>query len=277
MLLLIDAGNTRIKWALADQAATPGAWLASGAVTHAGLGQLTQVWQGALGGRTIRRALLSNVAGAALRARLEQALPATLAPDGVSWFASQPQLAGVRNAYRDPFQLGCDRFAAAIGAHALAPGQAVIVATCGTATTIDALSADGVFLGGMILPGLGLMASSLARDTAQLPQIGLIAQGLMANSANPLARDTAQLPQIEQIALAMPPTFADNTDDAILYGCLAAQAGAIERACAAHSAALCLLSGGAAAFIAPGLTLPYRLVDNIVLIGLHAAASAGGD
>ena len=251
MLLLIDAGNTRIKWALADTAAAPGAWFAAGAVAHADTGQLAAAWQAALGKKSISRALLSNVAGAALRARLEQALPAALAPDAVRWFASQAQLAGVRNAYRDPFQLGCDRFAAAIGAHVLAPGQAVIVATCGTATTIDALGADGVFLGGMILPGLSLMASSLARDTAQLPHIDRI------------DRD-----------MRLPAGFADNTDDAILSGCLAAQAGAIERAFAAHGAALCLLSGGAAPFIAPGLALPYRLVENIVLIGLQAAAGS---
>ena len=253
MLLLIDAGNTRIKWALADTSSAPGAWHAAGAVAHAGVAQLAPAWRAALQGKSIRRALLSNVAGAALGARLEQALPATLAPGAVRRFASQAQLAGVRNAYRDPFQLGCDRFAAAIGAHVLAPGQAVIVATCGTATTIDALSADGVFLGGMILPGLGLMASSLARDTAQLPHIG----------------------QLEQ-DLRLPEGFADNTDAAILSGCLAAQAGAIERAFAAHGATLCLLSGGAAPFIAPGLAVPCRLVDNIVLIGLQAAAGSEG-
>jgi type III pantothenate kinase len=124
------------------------------------------------------------------------------------------------------------------------------VANCGTATTIDAVTADGRFLGGMILPGLGLMATSLARNTAQLPQI---AQGGK-----------------------LPSGFADNTDDAILSGLLAAQAGAIEHACALHQAQACLISGGAAAYIAPALPahLPHRLVDNIVLIGLHAAAAS---
>jgi type III pantothenate kinase len=159
-----------------------------------------------------------------------------------------PQQAGVRNGYRNPFQLGCDRFAAAIGARALEPGKALVVATCGTATTIDALSADGVFLGGMILPGLGLMASSLARNTAQLPHIAA--------------------------GVAVPAGFADNTDDAILSGCLSAQAGAIERAVGLLGAGLCILSGGAASFIAPALSAPHRMVDNIVLVGLHAAATS---
>jgi type III pantothenate kinase len=252
--LLIDAGNTRVKWALAalpagpaDSPAAPGAWLADGAAAHAGLDALPAAWSAALAGRTITGVLLSNVAGAAMRERLLDLLK--LAPAGpapVVCFASLPQLAGLRNGYRNPAQLGCDRFAAAIGARALAPDRAILVATCGTATTIDAVSADGLFLGGMILPGLGLMASSLARHTAQLPQIGG--------------------------KLAPPAGFADNTDDAIRSGCLAAQAGAIERAFAAHGAAECLVSGGAAPFIAPALAVPHRVVDNMVLIGLQSAA-----
>ncbi|WP_317203725.1 type III pantothenate kinase, partial [Janthinobacterium sp.] len=198
-----------------------------------------------------RGALLANVAGAALAARLRAALPAQLAPPAVRWFASLAQLAGLRNGYRDPAQLGCDRFAAAIGARALAPGQDIIVANCGTATTIDAITADGRFLGGMILPGLGMMGAALARDTAQLPQIA--------------PRGTT------------PPIFADNTEAAIRSGCLAAQAGAIERAIAAHGAVQCIVSGGAAPAIAPALRAPHRAVENIVLIGLQVAAAVNGD
>ncbi|MBJ7314210.1 type III pantothenate kinase [Rugamonas sp. CCM 8940] len=248
MILLIDAGNTRIKWALVESGAALGAWSAAGAVPHAELGQLPAAWNAALAGRHIHRALLANVAGAALRAQLQLILPPTLPAPAVLWFASVAQLAGLRNGYRNPAQLGCDRFAAAIAAHALAPGRAVIVANCGTATTIDAVTADGVFLGGMILPGLALMASSLARNTAQLPQI---------------AQDAK-----------LPAGFADNTDDAILSGCLAAQGGAIEHAVALHRASDCIISGGAAPFIAPTLKVAHRVVDNVVLIGLHAAAGS---
>jgi type III pantothenate kinase len=240
MLLLIDAGNTRIKWALVAPDSAPGAWLASGAVEHVQLDGLQAAWASL----DITQVLLSNVAGAAIAARLQAMLPVT-----ARLFASLPQLAGVVNAYRDPSQLGCDRFAAAIAAHALAPGQAVIVANCGTATTIDAVTANGVFLGGMILPGLGLMASALARNTAQLPQIG------DGGSA--------------------PTGFANNTDDAILSGCLAAQAGAIERAVRMHGATACLLSGGAAPRIALALSIPFQLVDNIVMHGLQTAAQSG--
>jgi type III pantothenate kinase len=240
MLLLIDAGNTRIKWALAADGAAPGDWTSTGAATHAELDDLPAGWRH----QHITRAIVSNVAGAKVRGQLQL----MLADTDVTWFASEPQLAGVRNGYRNPSQLGCDRFAAAIGARVLEPGKALVVATCGTATTIDALSAEGVFLGGMILPGLGLMASSLARNTAQLPHIA--AGG------------------------AVPAGFADNTDDAILSGCLSAQAGAIEHAFGLLGASLCILSGGAACYIAPALSSPHRMVDNIVLVGLHAAATS---
>lgn len=247
MLLLVDAGNTRIKWALAAQAAAPGDWLSHGAVLHAELERLPAAWMGHGRGDHISRAIVSNVAGPAMRAELE-ALLVQLAPAlQAEWFVSTPALAGLRNRYRNPAQLGSDRFAAALGARTLAPGQALLVATCGTATTVDAVGADGDFIGGMILPGVGLMLGALARGTAQLPQVA-----------------TGDLPA----------TFADNTHDAILSGCLSAQAGAIERACAAHRADLCIVSGGAAGHVAPLLSVPHRLLDNIVLVGLHAAASA---
>lgn len=252
MLLLIDAGNTRVKWALVPSkersASMLGRWAAAGMVGHAQLRQLADAWRG----HHIVRVLISNVAGQAMRDKLEQVLLGALGmqPVPLEWFASTPSLAGVRNAYRNPQQLGCDRFASAIGAHALYPDQALIVATCGTATTVDAITGDGVFLGGMILPGLGLMASSLAKNTAQLPQVA------------------------ENLDVREP--FADHTDAAIVSGCIAAQAGAIERAVAAHAhhdhAVRCILSGGAASLIAPHLSVPATIVDNLVLTGLHMVA-----
>ena len=256
MMLLFDAGNTRIKWMLAAPGAPLGSALASGAVVHADAARLAHDISDALIALAptepaLNMIVAANVAGAGARAAIETAVAAIGAHAvPIAWFASLPQLAGVTNGYRNPGQLGCDRFAAAIGAHALAPARALIVANCGTATTIDAVTADGRFLGGMILPGLGLMATSLARNTAQLPQI---------------AQD-GKLPP------ALAGGFADNTDDAILSGCLAAQAGAIEHAYAQHGAAECIVSGGAARYIAPMLALPYRLVDNIVLVGLQASA-----
>lgn len=249
MLLLIDAGNTRVKWALVPSgmrgAEALGRWSASGMADHAQVRQLAESWRG----QKIVRVLISNVAGQSMRDTLEQILLGVLGmqPVPLEWFASSAALAGIHNRYRTPTQLGCDRFASAIGAHALFAAAPLIVATCGTATTVDAVTAEGDFLGGMILPGLGLMASSLARNTAQLPQVA------------------------DAMEIAGP--FADHTDAAIVSGCLAAQAGAIERAVAAHRRShgevQCILSGGAAALIAPHLSFSAARVDNLVLIGLH--------
>jgi len=247
MLLLIDAGNTRVKWAVTDTAPL-GQWSHSGSVAHAQLAQLADAWRQ----MQVRRVIVSNVAGAAIRSQLEDSLLQALPTALVEWFASAGERAGIRNNYRQPQQLGCDRFASAIGAHAMFPQQALLVATCGTATTVDAISADGVFTGGMILPGLKLMAESLARNTAQLPIV------------------TAEGDHL--------PVFADNTEEAIVAGCIAAQAGAIERAYAAFKQTLgneevrCLIAGGAGALLARHLAIPCQHVDNLVLPGLQMVA-----
>jgi type III pantothenate kinase len=248
-MLLVDVGNTMIKWALADASkVTLGSWQDSGAVAHKDADHLRDI----LRGRDISRALLSNVAGKAIRERLQHLLRAVQTkPIEMEWFASVQELAGIRNSYRNPTQLGSDRFAAMIGAHALFPKQALIVTCCGTATTVDAVTAEGLFIGGMILPGLGLMASSLARGTAHLPQVA-------------------------QHSLSFNP-FALSTNDAITSGCIAAQTGAIEHAASLHAQRsgkiFCVLSGGASAAIAPHLSVSNQIVDNLVLIGLHAVAT----
>lgn len=252
MLLLIDAGNTRVKWALTEPSASGslGKWDAAGSVPHEGVPSLQHAWSNV----PITRVLIANVAGAPLRSALQTVIDLALDRTvPVEWFVSSAERGGVHNHYRNPAQLGCDRFAAAIGAQALYPGKPLIVATCGTATTIDAVSADGAFVGGMILPGIGLMTASLAKHTAQLPQVEL-----HANPAYP---------------------FADHTDAAIISGCLAAQAGAIERAVTAlrsgtNNAVTCILAGGAADLIAPQLSITYERIDNLVLIGLQTVATS---
>ena len=259
MLLMIDAGNTRIKWALAmtpvprSVEPTPPAWHASGAVFHDEIDHLGSRWSA----RSIGAVIISNVAGPAIAAQLLAQLQALRnargAAPAVTWFASTATVAGidgVSNGYRDPHQLGCDRLAALVGARVLHRGRDLVVATCGTATTIDALRADGRFIGGMILPGPATMAASLARGTAQLPALDLAPPATAAV------------------------VFADATEAAIRSGCLNAQAGAIERAVAAHGNAHCLLSGGAAAWVAPYLQCAFTVVDNLVLPGLHAVAAS---
>lgn len=239
MILCIDSGNTRIKWGLHDGRG----WCESGAVAHAHLPELAALTQRF----SPEKVVFSNVAGDAAAQGIYQAL-AIWQPLFIEARASQ-HAAGVSNQYENPQQLGVDRWCALIGARGLTQ-KACLVVMAGTATTIDTLDDAGNFLGGLILPGLDLMRRSLARDTAALP----------------LARGQH--------------TFQPrNTDDAIVSGCLEAQAGAIERAfarmppIAGQADARCLLSGGAAQAISPCLGLPHQIIDNLVLEGLIRLAT----
>jgi len=243
MQLLIDAGNTRIKWALAAMGHVVGEWHAMGSVVHADLEKLKHAWST----HNIQRVLISNVAGDAVASQLRKMLAELTVPESsLTWFRAQAECAGVRNAYAKPTQLGSDRFASLIGARHRYVEQRLLVVTCGTATTIDALEADGTFIGGMILPGLATMATSLAVNTALLPAV-----------------DKADRARV----------FADNTHDAIISGCLSAQVGAIMHAYEQRRdpAARCVLSGGAAQYLGPYLPMPFDAVDNLVLLGLDAA------
>ena len=238
MILLIDAGNTRIKWRVIA-ASAPATAIVEGALAHDEIAQL-----GALRARHpgLTRALCCNVAGAAVGSAVRTAL-AGLEP---AWLSAEAARAGVRNRYDVPTQLGADRWAALIGARQL-HRHACLVVTAGTATTVDVLDAHGDFLGGLILPGVAMMRSALAGGTAQLP--------LASGHFTALPRCTA---------------------DAIESGCLHAQAGAVERMFATIAAApqaCCLLGGGAADSFADLLGIPLRRVDNLVLLGLGVIAT----
>ena len=242
MRLLIDAGNTRIKWALAESDSVIGQWYSSGHATHTDTEKLKHAWSD----QTIRRAVISNVAGEEIASQLRKILDDFDVPNNaIHFFQAQQECAGVRNKYAQPTQLGSDRFASLVGARHRFFGERLLVVTCGTATTIDALEADGTFLGGMILPGLGTMAASLAVNTALLPTVH--------------ATDRTRV-------------FADNTQDAIISGCLSAQVGAIVYAYSQQSDPVprCVLSGGAAHYVAPYLPMKFDAVDNLVLLGLDA-------
>jgi len=228
MILCLDAGNTRLKYGLFDGSS----WHLQSVLDYPALDDLiAQLPEQPV------RVVACNVAGETIKLRIE-----TLAEKSgiaLAWLTSSAAACGVSNGYDNPQQLGADRWAALIGARALHAEPCVVV-MAGTATTIDALDDNGLFRGGLILPGLTLMRAALARNTADLPHAA--------------GQYKAQ------------PT---NTDDAIVSGALHATLGAIERLRATLPRdALCLLSGGAAAELAPHLGVPYRLVDNLVLEGL---------
>jgi type III pantothenate kinase len=161
-------------------------------------------------------------------------------------------MAGVRNGYRQAEQLGADRWAALIAARGLVTTDAVVV-MAGTALTVDALTADGQFLGGVIAPGFRLMRQALARGTADL--------GLPGGE---------------------PVNFPQSTGEAIVNGALVAMTGAIETMrlrleAASSKAAQVLLSGGDGPLLLPILraNLAERVipVDNLVLGGLMRLAN----
>ena len=245
MLIAIDAGNTRIKWALHDGQA----WRRHGHVeTHAQ--DLAQALSQALQAMPERpRVAACNVAGSRVADAVETALARAGFP-APSWLVSSPECCGVRNHYQEPARLGADRWAALIGARGLVDSDCLLV-SAGTATTIDRLSASGDFLGGVILPGFDLMRRALAGNTAQLPLV----------SGN----------------IDVTPT---NTADAIASGCLFAQVGAIERlysAIADRPEACCLLTGGGASLLAENLSIPLRRVEHLIPEGLRRFAGAGGE
>jgi len=170
--LLIDAGNSRIKWTMVHANRTQ---LASGALTHGG--DDSPDWSTL---PTPCGAWLSNVAGEKAAARIAALLDARWLHLPLTTIRARAQQCGVTNSYTTPHALGSDRWAGMIGAHAAFPGEHLLIATFGTATTLEALRADGCFVGGLIAPGWTLMMRSLGEHTAQLPTLDAnAARGLL--------------------------------------------------------------------------------------------------
>lgn len=269
MILLIDAGNTRIKWALAGgmtryahasalagKAAKPDGedWICRSDLPTSQVDRLPDDIEEQLAGlnpgatmHDIRRIWVSNVAGEAVAQHILRIAAGSSAQPHFA-VASAAQC-GVRNGYTSPAQLGSDRWAALIAAWHRLKGPCLVV-NSGTATTIDALSGQGKFAGGLILPGLALMQRSLVGATDRLDS----AQGIYA-------------------------AFPLNSADAIYSGAIQASCGAIERQYALldDDSASLVLSGGAAKILQPYLDRNFiksqpRVVDNLVLRGLQVMA-----
>lgn len=235
MIVCIDSGNTRIKWGIHDGHA----WLDQGSLLHAQVGQLAALLKDC---PEPKRVMLANVAGTAAAIRIRGVLAAW--GDRFRTVVAEKACCGVSNLYHFPERLGVDRWCALIGARRLTE-QACLVVMTGTATTVDALDAEGQFLGGMILPGLDAMRRSLAAGTADLP----LAEGSWA-------------------------AFPRNTGDAIVTGSIEASLGAIERAFGRLPAGAkhCLISGGNAALLGAQLVIPHVIAENLPLEGLLSIA-----
>lgn len=238
MNLLVDLGNTRLKWALHDvQGLRPGT-----PVDHSRplLPELELAWRDA---PAVARALVSSVGRPRLEAELVQAIRARFGIEP-QFVATQAQACGVRVAYARPEKLGVDRFVALIALHALVPGPAVL-ASVGTALVLDALGGDGVHLGGLIAPSPLLMQQALLGATARVT-----------------AAESARIVEL-----------ADDTEDAVRSGCWLAAAALVERFHLQVSSRLAapvalVLAGGAASELASLLGRPARIEADLVLRGL---------
>jgi type III pantothenate kinase len=235
VLLVIDIGNTRTKWALADTA---------GRLQESEVCLNTDLAQANFPIAQVTKVLVANVAGEAMAQQLSQ----LLSPLPIHFATAKPQACGVKNAY--VANLGVDRWAALVAAWHRTK-HATVVVNAGTAITIDTL-ADGVFLGGTIMPGLHLLRASLSENTAQLN----VGEGAYAE-------------------------FPINTPDAIETGCLNAVVGAIhlmQKRLEKRSGWLpkLVMTGGDARHIARALNAQAAntgakqviIIENLVLQGL---------
>ena len=236
--LLVDAGNTRLKWVLV----AGGLWESQGNADYADLPALAK-WVPVGGECTI-----ASVAGADRDRQLADLLSQhDIEP---RWLTANAQFLDVRNTYANPAQLGVDRWMGLIAARQRNLA-ATLVVSLGTALTVDALSADGVFLGGLIIPGRSLMQRSLRQGTAQIEGVDGQWQA-----------------------------FPQNTADAVQSGIVAAMSGAIQlqherlaKQCGCIPR--CLLTGGGAGMLLSHLMVPVEQVPALVLEGIDCVAREG--
>jgi type III pantothenate kinase len=242
--LLFDAGNTRLKWGLLAQ----GRIGKTGSITHeklqdAGFGTLTTNLP-----RDVDRVLVSNVAGQTFATRLSGVIGMHCSCD-LHFARAEREAYGVTNSYRRPRRIGVDRWVAMIGARAEFR-SALCVVDAGTAVTIDAMDRDGVHLGGMIVPGLSMMADALHLNTSEIPP----------------SRKSAAASATQMNA------FASTTEGAVQNGALTAVSGAVERAVRLMRTAgfrpKVVLTGGDASRILKLLDVNVLHRPNLVLQGL---------
>lgn len=252
--LVIDIGNTRLKWGLYAEARPQAALLAHGAEV---LEDIDGLWQHRWCHlpEAPESMLGCVVAGEAIKRRVEEQLMSGWALPA-RWVSATRQAGGVVNGYEHPQRLGADRWAAIIGARQRALKAAsdnpppVVAVMVGTAVTVDSVDASGRFLGGLILPGFGLMYRALESGTA----------GLKVPTGE--VRD-----------------FPTNTSDALMSGGTDAIAGAIERTLRrlreqTGREPLLIMSGGAVSRLSHVHELQATVAENLIFEGLLTLASA---
>jgi type III pantothenate kinase len=250
--IALDVGNTRLKWAMYDAPHPRAQLLAHGAVFLENIDKLADEDWAHL--PVPDRMLGCIVAGEAVRRRVEEQLELwDLTPH---WVVSSAKEAGLVNGYDHPARLGADRWVAMIGALAHMRAQTaktaarpMVVVMVGTAVTVEAISAEGEFFGGLILPGHGIMLRALESGTAGL-----------------------RVPTGEVRA------FPTNTSDALTSGGTFAIAGAVERMVQhvrvhCHAEPVCYMTGGAGWKMAPSMSVSCVLIDGLIFDGLREIAA----
>jgi type III pantothenate kinase len=246
--LAVDVGNTRLKWTLYERGALGARELARGAEFLETIDRLCEgVWAELPAPDSILGCI---VAGQAVRRRVHEQMDIWDAEP--QWVSASDAETGLVNGYDHPARLGADRWVAMIGArhHMLLKGSArpMVVVMVGTAVTVDAVHQNGRFLGGLILPGHGIMLRALEMGTADLH----VPTGNVCE-------------------------FPTNTSDGLTSGGTFAIAGACERM-AQHvrqhcgQEPLCIMSGGAGWKMLPFMTRPFELVENLIFDGLLTVA-----
>lgn len=250
-ILLVDIGNTRIKWArLRKGRLQVGKPAAHGGEARAVTALVQRIARLERAG--VERVIAVSVAGRALDQALARETRARFKV-GVEFVKSSRRAGGVTNGYREVWRLGADRWVGAVGAHAIARGRDVLYALVGTALTIDLVTSAGRHRGGAIIPGPATMVSSLLSGTNGIRRR---AQGLAASSRTLFAADTAS---------------------ALAAGSRYAAAAFIDRAVQEATRSLgakplLLLSGGGAAELRRHLQTRARQVPDLVLRGLAELA-----
>jgi type III pantothenate kinase len=246
-MLLIDIGNTRIKWARFDK----GRLGARRAATHAGW-RVEDFIRRVIGpARGITRVLVASVAGK----KIDRAFAAASRSAGVkAQFISVPRRGGgVTVGYDEPWRLGVDRYVAAVGAHHLFRGVPVWAVGVGTAMTLDLIAADGKHKGGVIVPAPALMVDTLLTRTSGIRRR---ARGGATGAKGLLARSTRA---------------------AIRQGARFAAAALIDRAVAEAEELIgkrpfVVVTGGESAAVRPLLKSPAAGVPDLLLKGLAVLA-----
>lgn len=242
--LALDIGNTRLKWACYASAHPQAELLAEGVEFLENIDKLAEGAWAQL--PTPTHILGCTVAGDAIKRRAEEQME--MWDVHPHWVVASEQEAGLRNGYDHPARLGADRWVAMIGGyhHMRQKGieRPMVVVMVGTAVTVEAVDAEGGFLGGLILPGHGIMLRALESGTAGLHV------------------PTGEVRQ-----------FPTNTSDALTSGGTFAIAGAVQcmvQHLREHTGQepYCIMTGGAGWKMAPSMTVPFELVDNLLFEGL---------